>query len=78
MSYKEYDFIKAKFGDYTGAIYKDNMFGMEFTNVSVYNKDGCEIFHATLDNNKKYTEDDALKFIISATEIYKDLLEERK
>ena len=73
MSYKEYDFIKAQVGDYSGAIYKDNMFGMEFTNVSVYDKNNIEIFHATLDNDKKYTEEDVIKFIVNAVDMYKEI-----
>lgn len=66
MKYKEYDFIEVKRGDYVGKIYKDNMFGMEFANFSLYDKEGREVFHATLDETKEYTKKDVEKFIDSA------------
>lgn len=63
MAYKEYNHITAEYQGYKGAIYKDNMFGMEFCNASVYDKTGREIFHATLNNERTYTEDDVIKTI---------------
>ena len=73
--YKEYDNIFATYNGYKGRIYKDNMFGMEFGNVSVYDQKGREMFHATIDANKEYTKDDVIGFIKSAITIIK---EERK
>lgn len=67
MKYKEYGFIEVKRGDYIGKIYKDNMFGMEFTNFSLYDKGGREIFHATLDDAKEYTKEDVKKLMDSAS-----------
>ena len=74
MKYKEYDHITAEYQGYKGAIYKDNMFGMEFCNASVYDKAGREIFHATLNNEKIYTEEDVVKYIKWVIE----MLERRK
>lgn len=47
------------------------MFGMEFGNVSVYDQEGREMFHATIDANKEYTKDDVIGFIKSAIIIIK-------
>lgn len=68
MKYKEWDYITAQHNGYIGKIYKDNMFGMEFCNVSVYNND-IEIFHATLDNTKEYTKQDVIEYIKFAIEM---------
>ena len=65
---REYNYITLEYDGYKGIIYKDDMFGMEFTNFSLYDKNGKEIFHATIDNEKQYTEEDVKKFIINALE----------
>lgn len=70
MKYKEYDFIKIEKDGYICKIYKDNMFGMEFVNCSIYEK-GKEIFHATLKEKANYTEKDAEKFLRNFLEIKK-------
>lgn len=66
MTYKEYNFIRAEYNGYIGAIYLDNMFGMKFGNFSLYDNSGHEIFHATIDADKEYTEDDVIKYIKNA------------
>lgn len=76
-NYKEYDRVEAEYNGYTGAIYKDNMFGMEFGNVSVYNPEGQEIFHATLDATKKYTKDNVIQYIQSSIKIIKLVKEDK-
>ena len=63
---RTYNHLNFEYEGYTGSIYKDDMFGMEFTNFSLYDKNGKEIFHATIDNEKQYTEEDVKKFIINA------------
>lgn len=68
---REYNYITLEYDGYKGIIYKDDMFGMEFTNFSLYDKNGKEIFHATIDNEKQYTEEDVKKFIINALELLK-------
>ena len=60
--YKMYDFITANYQGYKGAIYKDNMFGGEFTNFSLYDRTGKEILHATL-LNKEYTKEDVVELM---------------
>ena len=64
MEYKEYNFITVEYKGYKGSVYKDNMFGMEFSNFSLYDKTGKEIMHATLNNKKQYTEEAVLELII--------------
>lgn len=73
---KEYDFITAEYKGYKGSVYKDNMFGMEFSNFSLYDKTGKEIFHATLDNKKQYTEENVVELIIDALNTLPLLYEE--
>lgn len=63
--YKEYDFISVEKDGYKCSIYKDNMFGMEFANASIYDKDGKEIMHATLRDGVDYTEQDAMEILES-------------
>ena len=75
--YEEYDIVSAKFNGYKGRIYKDNMFGMEFVNVSVYNEKGQEVFHGTMDPDKEYTEDDVIQYIQDSIKIKKLLEEDR-
>lgn len=65
MPYKEYDFIEEEYNGYKGAIYKDNMFGMEFVNFSLF-KDNEEIFHSTLTDGIKYTKETVICLIKQA------------
>ena len=74
--YKEYDFIVAKKGDYTGKIYKDNMFGMEFANFSLYDKEGRELTHSTLDETKTYTKKDCEEMIEASIKFMKIVKDE--
>lgn len=64
--YEEYDFVNAEYKGYKGTVYKDNMLGMEFGNFTLYDKNGKEIFHATLYNEKQYTEEYVVELIIWA------------
>ena len=66
MAYKEYDFVTAEHKGYKGSVYKDNMFGWEFSNFTLWDKEGKEIFHATLSNEKQYTEEQVIELIIWA------------
>ena len=68
---REYNHLNLKYEGYKGSIYKDDMFDMEFTNFSLYDKNGKEVFHATLDNEKQYTTEDVKYYIERALKLLK-------